>query len=86
MFDKVVHIFTTLLNMICCSVVCIIKNFIPKFVFNNILEYITIYYGADITEEDAQVAVNIFTEICPDADVNLINGGQPVYYYLISAE
>ena len=49
-------------------------------------EYITIYYGADITEEDAQVAVNIFTEICPDADVNLLPGGQPVYYYLISAE
>ena len=49
-------------------------------------EYITIYYGADITEEDAQVAVNAFTEICPDADVNLLPGGQPVYYYLISAE
>ena len=49
-------------------------------------EYITIYYGADITEEDAQVAVNIFTEICPDADINLLPGGQPVYYYLISAE
>ena len=49
-------------------------------------EYITIYFGADITEEDAQVAVDIFTEICPDADVNLLPGGQPVYYYLISAE
>ncbi len=49
-------------------------------------EYLTIYYGADITEEEAQVAVDIFTEVCPDADVNLINGGQPVYYYLISAE
>jgi dihydroxyacetone kinase-like predicted kinase len=49
-------------------------------------EYITIYYGADITENDAQTAVNVFTEICPDADVNLLPGGQPVYYYLISAE
>ena len=49
-------------------------------------EYITIYYGADVTEEDAQSAAALFTEVCPDADVNLLAGGQPVYYYLISAE
>ena len=49
-------------------------------------EYITIYYGADIREKHAQKAADLFAEICPDADVNLINGGQPVYYYLISAE
>ena len=49
-------------------------------------EYVTIYYGEDVQEQDAQVAVDIFTEICPDADVNLLRGGQPVYYYLISAE
>ena len=49
-------------------------------------EYITIYYGADIKEKHAQKAADLFTEICPDADVNLISGGQPVYYYLISAE
>jgi len=49
-------------------------------------EYITIYYGADVTEADAQSAAAVFSEICPDADVNLLAGGQPVYYYLISAE
>ena len=49
-------------------------------------EYITIYYGADIQEKHAQKAADLFSEICPDADVNLLNGGQPVYYYLISAE
>ena len=49
-------------------------------------EYITIYYGQDIKEKHAQKAADLFSEICPDADVNLINGGQPVYYYLISAE
>jgi len=49
-------------------------------------EYITIYYGADVKEKHAQKAADIFAEICPDADVNLLNGGQPVYYYLISAE
>ena len=49
-------------------------------------EYITIYYGADVKERHAQKAADIFAEVCPDADVNLLSGGQPVYYYLISAE
>ena len=49
-------------------------------------EYITIYYGADVKEKHAQKAADMFAEICPDADVNLLNGGQPVYYYMISAE
>ncbi len=49
-------------------------------------EYITIYYGADIAEKHAQRTADLFAEICPDADVNLLRGGQPVYYYLISAE
>ena len=49
-------------------------------------EYITIYYGADVKERHAQKAADIFADICPDADVNLIRGGQPVYYYMISAE
>ena len=49
-------------------------------------EYITIYYGADVKEKHAQKAADIFAEICPGADVNLLYGGQPVYYYMISAE
>ena len=49
-------------------------------------EFVTIYYGADITEEQAQHAASIFEECCPDAEVTVIFGGQPVYYYLISAE
>ncbi len=49
-------------------------------------EFITIYYGEDIQEKHAQKAADLFAEICPDADVNLLRGGQPVYYYLISAE
>jgi len=49
-------------------------------------EFITIYYGEDITEQQAQTAAALFTGICPDADITLLNGGQPVYYYLISAE
>ena len=53
---------------------------------DNDKSYITIYYGADIQEDQAHIAEEIFGEVCPDADINLICGGQPVYYYLISAE
>ncbi len=49
-------------------------------------EYVTIYYGSDVKAKHAQKAADIFADICPNADVNLLNGGQPVYYYLISAE
>ena len=49
-------------------------------------EYVTIYYGADVKEKHAQKTADLFADICPNADVNLLNGGQPVYYYLISAE
>ena len=49
-------------------------------------EYVTIYYGADTKERHAQKAASIFQEVCPKVDVNLLYGGQPVYYYLISAE
>ena len=49
-------------------------------------EFVNVFYGADITEEQAQQALAIFTENCPGTEVNLLCGGQPVYYYLISAE
>ena len=49
-------------------------------------EYITIYYGEDIQEKYAQKTADLFAKICPEADVNLLRGGQPVYYYMISAE
>ena len=49
-------------------------------------EYITIYYGGDIDGDSAQKTADLFADICPNAEVNLINGGQPVYYYMISAE
>ena len=49
-------------------------------------EFITLYYGENITEAQANAAADLFSSVCPDAEVNVINGGQPVYYYLISAE
>ena len=49
-------------------------------------EFITVFYGEDVNEEDAHKACDAFTGKCPDAEVNLICGGQPVYYYIISIE
>ena len=49
-------------------------------------EFVTVFYGEDVSEEDAKKAGEIFSRRCPDAEVSLIRGGQPVYYYIISIE
>ena len=49
-------------------------------------EFITIFYGEDVSETQAQTALEIFTAACPNAEITLLAGGQPVYYYMISAE
>ena len=49
-------------------------------------EFISIFYGEDVTEEQGQKAEAIFAAACPNAEVSLLPGGQPVYYYMISAE
>lgn len=49
-------------------------------------EFISIFYGEDVKEKDAQKALKIFTAACPGAEITLLSGGQPVYYYMISAE
>ena len=49
-------------------------------------EFITLFYGEDVSEEDAQKAREVFSLKCPDAEISLIRGGQPVYYYIISIE
>ena len=49
-------------------------------------EFINIFYGADIQEPDAEAALELFRQHAPAAEVNLVSGGQPIYYYLISAE
>jgi len=48
---------------------------------------ITVYYGEDVTAEEAEKAVEIITEcVNPYAEITLIDGGQPVYAYIISGE
>ena len=49
-------------------------------------EFVTIFYGKDVEAKKANKALSIFTKRCPHAEVSLLPGGQPVYYYLISAE
>ena len=49
-------------------------------------EFVNLFYGLDVSEEDAQKAGELFGKFCPNAEVNVISGGQPVYYYIISME
>ncbi len=47
---------------------------------------ISVYYGADVSEEDANDLLEALEEKYPDLDVALYYGGQPIYYYIISIE
>ncbi len=49
-------------------------------------EYICIYYGQDVTADQAEHTKALFESACPNAEVNLVDGGQPVYCYMISVE
>ncbi len=49
-------------------------------------ELITVYYGADVKEEDAKQIAEEIEKQYEDCDVEYHNGGQPLYYYLISVE
>ena len=49
-------------------------------------EFITVYYGEDVTESEAASASETIIGNFPDSEVSVVNGGQPVYYYMISAE
>nr|WP_325211921.1 DAK2 domain-containing protein [uncultured Oscillibacter sp.] len=48
--------------------------------------FISLYFGEDVKEEDAQEAGKLFEDACPGAEVMVLSGGQPVYYYIISME
>jgi len=50
------------------------------------LELISIYYGTDVDETDAEALKNAVAEQYPNCDVELQYGGQPIYYYIVSAE
>ena len=48
--------------------------------------FISLYFGQDVSEADAQAAGRLFEDRCPEAEVAVLSGGQPVYYYIISME
>lgn len=49
-------------------------------------ELISVYYGSDVTEEDAQAVGKELKEKYPDCEVEVYSGGQPIYYYVVSVE
>ena len=46
--------------------------------------FVTLFYGEGVSQEEAEAAQALFTEACPETEVSLLSGGQPVYYYTIS--
>ena len=49
-------------------------------------ELISIYYGEEVSEEDAEKFTEEITELYPDIDVDIQFGGQPIYYYVLAVE
>ena len=49
-------------------------------------EFITVYYGEDVQEDAANEAASAIAEAIPNAEMSVVDGGQPVYYYMISVE
>ena len=49
-------------------------------------EFVTAFYGEGVSEDDANAAIELFSQRCSDAEVSALPGGQPVYYYIISIE
>ena len=49
-------------------------------------EFVTVFCGEDVSEEQAALAEEIFAQACPGAELSVLPGGQPVYYYIVSIE
>ncbi len=49
-------------------------------------EFITVYAGEGVSDEDAARAAALFETVCPQAEVSTLPGGQPVYYYIVAIE
>lgn len=59
---------------------------LTKQLFKKDSEFVTLIYGEDITEEQAEKTKQAVEAKIPNAEITLIPGGQPVYYYIISVE
>lgn len=65
-------------NDICCKI-------IEKIVSDD-TEFVNVYYGEDIKQEQAEKLGEIIEDRYPEIEVSIKNGGQPLYYYIVSAE
>lgn len=74
---------TILSKGILVSTTC--ENLIEKMINNNIVN-ITLYYGEDVREEEANSLCERLSQKYPNCEINVIYGGQPVYYYLVALE
>ena len=68
------------------SDVCEVSQDLVRGMVSDESELITIFYGADTPEADAQALLEKFGEMFPDCDVEVHDGGQPLYYYMFSVE
>ena len=64
----------------------VVKKMVREMMRKQSVSFVNIIYGEDMTEEDAQRMEKIVLKEAPEAEVTIINGGQPVYYFIISAE
>ena len=62
---------------------CLVDDMIQR---NEDAGYVCLYYGEDVKEEDAAANLEKFTQKYPDVEFDCRNGGQPLYYYIVSAE
>jgi hypothetical protein len=49
-------------------------------------EFITLYYGCDVAADEAEHVGNLLSTHFPESELSVVDGGQPVYYYMISVE
>ena len=60
---------------------------VTKHLVKSETSFITVMYGADVSDSDAEKAFEYLrSKISDDIEISLVNGGQPVYYYLVSVE
>lgn len=61
------------------------EDLIAKMIDDSVIN-ITLYYGEDVKQEDAEALSATLSQKYPNCEVTIIDGGQPVYYYIISME
>ena len=63
-----------------------VGGYMVKKMIDEDTEMVSIYFGSESSEDDATVIAEAIEEKYPDVDVEINDGGQPIYYYVISVE